>query len=179
MSAIIQIHDQQFVPYLSAVQIQHGIQQMAHRISHDLAGETPIFVVVLNGAVFFAADLLRHITLPCELTFIKTRSYQGMHTTGQVAINWIDQPMLRGRTVVIIEDIVDTGHTLHQLLPLIATEQPQQIHIACLLQKPDACRFPDLQPRYVAFQIPNKFVVGYGLDYDGLGRNLPDIWQPA
>ena len=173
----IQIHDKIFVPFLSAANIQAAIQVVAQQINYDLAGTTPLFMPVLNGSVFFATDLLRYITLPCEIAFIKTRSYHGTNSTGTVEVTWVDKPNLAGRTIVIVEDIIDTGHTLTKLLALLSDQKPAAIKIACLLEKPEANCYPNLKPDYIGIQIPNKFVVGYGLDYNGQGRNLPEIYQ--
>lgn len=173
----VQVLDKTFVPYLSVADIQKAVESVANQINHDLAGITPLFMPVLNGSVFFATDVLRRITLPCEIAFIKTRSYHGTSSTGSVEVIWVDKPNLEGRTIVIIEDIIDTGHTLTKLLSILQEQKPAAIKIVCLLEKPEANCHPNLKPDYIGIQIPNKFVVGYGLDYNGQGRNLPEIYQ--
>ena len=173
----VQVLDKTFIPYLSVADIQKAVESVANQINHNLAGTTPLFMPVLNGSVFFATDVLRRITLPCEIAFIKTRSYHGTSSTGSVEVIWVDKPKLEGRTIVIIEDIIDTGHTLTKLLSILEEQKPAAIKIACLLEKPEANCYPNLKPNYVGIQIPNKFVVGYGLDYNGQGRNLPEIYQ--
>ena len=138
----------------------------------------PLFIAILNGSFMFAADLFKYLTIDAEICFIKLASYKGMKSSGHVitAIG-LDQD-LYGREVVIIEDIVDTGKTLNEFLPKLDHQQPKSLKIAALLHKPEATQFP-LTIDYLGFRIPNKFVVGYGLDYDGLGRNLKEIYQLA
>jgi hypoxanthine phosphoribosyltransferase len=172
----IKLHDKTFGTYLSEQEIQEKISHMAQQINHDYAGKKPLFIAILNGSFMFAADLFKHLTIDAEICFIKLASYKGMKSSGNVvtAIG-LDQD-LYGRDVVIVEDIVDTGKTLHEFLPKLDHQQPQSLKIATLLHKPEATKFP-LQLDYIGFSIPNKFVVGYGLDYDGLGRNLKEIYQ--
>jgi hypoxanthine phosphoribosyltransferase len=172
----VKLHDKNFGPYLSEQEIQEKIKNIAEQLSKDYQGKRPLFIAILNGSFMFAADLFKYLTIDAEICFIKLASYSGMKSSGKVitAIG-LDQD-LYGRDVVIVEDIVDTGKTLHEFLPKLDHQQPRSLKIAALLHKPEATQFP-LQIDYLGFAIPNKFVVGYGLDYDGLGRNLKEIYQ--
>ena len=172
----IKLHDKTFDTYLSEEAIQEKIKMIADQINRDYEGKRPLFIAILNGAFMFAADLFKHVTIDAEICFIKLASYRGMKSSGNVitAIG-LDQDLF-GRDVVIVEDIVDTGKTLNEFLPKLDHQQPRSLRIAALLHKPEATQFP-LTIDYVGFSIPNKFVVGYGLDYDGLGRNLKEIFQ--
>jgi hypoxanthine phosphoribosyltransferase len=172
----IRVHDKSFVPYLTETTIQERIGDMAAEINRDYAGKRPLFIAILNGSFMFAADLFKHLTIDAEVCFIKLASYKGMRSSGNIitAIG-LDQELF-GRHVVIVEDIVDTGKTLTEFLPKLMHQQPASLKIAALLHKPEALQFP-LNLDYLGFSIPDKFVVGYGLDYDGLGRNLKEIYQ--
>jgi hypoxanthine phosphoribosyltransferase len=176
--ASIKLHDKTFDTYLSAESIQEKVTEIAGNISRDYKGRKPLFIAVLNGSFMFAADLFRHLTIDAEICFIKLASYKGMKSTGQIitAIG-LDQDVFQ-RDIIIIEDIVDTGKTLYEFLPKLHHQQPASLKIAALLHKPEATIFP-LEIQYLGFSIPDKFVVGYGLDYDGLGRNLKEIYQLA
>jgi hypoxanthine phosphoribosyltransferase len=172
----IKLHDKYFDTYLAEKTIQEKIIQIADSINKDYKDKKPLFIAILNGSFMFAADLFKHVTIDAEICFIKLASYKGMKSSGHVitAIG-LDQD-LYDREVVIIEDIVDTGKTLNEFLPKLHHQQPRSLKIAALLHKPDALKYP-LTIDYLGFSIPNKFVVGYGLDYDGLGRNLKEIYQ--
>ena len=174
----IKLHDKTFDTYLSEATIQQKVQQIAEAINQDYKEKRPLFIAILNGSFMFAADLFKYLNINAEICFIKLASYKGMKSTGNIitAIG-LDQD-LYDRDVVIIEDIVDTGKTLHEFLPQLHHQHPRSFRIAALLHKPEATVFP-LKIDYVGFSIPNKFVVGYGLDYDGLGRNLKEIYQLA
>ncbi|MBX0292119.1 hypoxanthine phosphoribosyltransferase [Hymenobacter sp. HSC-4F20] len=172
----ISLHNKQFEPYLSAAQLSDAVQAVAARLNQDYAGQTPLFVAVLNGSFMFVADLLKHITLDCEVSFIKVASYQGTSSTGEVKEVLGLTEELQGRPVIILEDIVDTGHTMRRLLDLLAEKQPASLEVATLFLKPE-CLQHELSIRYVGLSIPNDFIVGYGLDYDGLGRNYPDVYK--
>lgn len=178
MSNLITVKDKQFKPYISSEIIAKEVRRMASEICHDLADQNPLFVVVLNGSFMFAADLLREITIPCEISFVKVASYHGTSSTGSVTelIGLTEE--IGGRTVVIVEDIVDTGVTLEKLMGVLEKKNVKQIKIASALLKPDAYK-KDIPVNYVGLKIPNDFVVGYGLDYDGQGRNLKDIYVLA
>jgi hypoxanthine phosphoribosyltransferase len=173
---LIKLHDKSFETYLSEEVIQKKIIEIADRINNDYKDKNPLFIAILNGSFMFAADLFKHIKIYAEICFIKLASYRGMKSSGHVttAIG-LDQD-LYDREVIIIEDIVDTGKTLNEFLPKLHHQQPRSLKIAALLHKPDATKFP-LTIDYLGFSIPDKFVVGYGLDYDGLGRNLKEIFQ--
>lgn len=172
----IKIHDKEFEPYLTADVIQQRIQEVAKKISEDYAGKRPLFVAVLNGSFMFAADLFKYLEIEAEICFIKLSSYKGTQSTGKVITTIGLDDDLFGRDVILIEDIVDTGKTLHNFLPRLIHQQPKSLRLATLLHKPEATEHP-LELDYIGFVIPNKFVVGYGLDYDGLGRNLKEIYQ--
>lgn len=172
----IKVHDRWFTVYLSEEAIQAKVAELAQQINHDYAGKKPLFIAILNGAFMFASDLFKHLTIEAEICFIKLVSYKGMRSSGHVttAIG-LDQD-LYNRDVIIVEDIVDTGKTLGLFLPKLQHQQPASLKIAALLHKPEATKHA-LDLAYTGFSIPNKFVVGYGLDYDGLGRNLKQIYQ--
>lgn len=174
--SVIQVHDKQFTPYINADKLQARIQELAAAISNDLEGEKPLFIAILNGSFMFAADIFKYLTIEAEISFIKLASYKGMKSTGNVvqAIG-LDEDLF-GRTVVILEDIVDTGKTLSQFLPQLEHQQPKKLLVTSLLTKPEAMKYP-IRIDYLGFSVPNKFLLGYGLDYDGLGRNLPEIYQ--
>lgn len=174
----IQVHDKYFKPYIDENTLQERITAIAAQLSEDYKGRKPIFVAILNGSFMFAADLFKHMTIDVELCFIKLASYKGTKSTGNVITAIGMDTDIFGRDVIIIEDIVDTGKTLSEFLPQLEHQQPASLSIVSLLHKPDATVFP-IDIKYLGFSIPNKFVVGYGLDYDGLGRNLPAIYQLA
>lgn len=172
----IKVHDKSFEIYLPEAKIQEHVKELAQKINADYAGKKPLFIAILNGSFMFASDLFKYLTIDAEICFIKLASYKGMKSSGNVvtAIG-LDQDLI-GRDVVIVEDIVDTGKTLHEFLPKLQHQQPASLKIVTLLHKPEALKHP-LTIDYIGFSIPNKFVVGYGLDYDGLGRNLKEIYQ--
>jgi hypoxanthine phosphoribosyltransferase len=173
---IIQVQDKRFQPYIKAQQIQAQIGKIAKQINEDYAGQKPLFIAILNGSFMFASDLFKELTIDAEICFIKLASYKGTKSTGNVITSiGLDIP-LTDRHVVIIEDIVDTGKTLHEFLPQLENQQPASLKIAALLHKPDALAHP-LKIDYIGFNVPNKFLLGFGLDYDGLGRNLKEIYQ--
>lgn len=174
----IKLHDKSFDTYLSEQTIQEKIKELAAAINKDYAQKRPLFIAILNGSFMFAADLFKHLTIEAEICFIKLASYKGMKSSGNVvtAIG-LDQD-LYDREVIIVEDIVDTGKTLSEFLPKLSHQQPKSLKICALLHKAEATKHP-LQLDYIGFIIPDKFVVGYGLDYDGLGRNLKEIYQLA
>ena len=174
--AVIKVHDKSFETYLSEEIIQQRIKEMAVDINQDYEGKRALFIAILNGSFMFAADLFKHLTIPAELCFIKLASYKGMKSSGKVVTSIGLEEDIFGKEVVIVEDIVDTGKTLHRFLPKLMHQQPQSLKIATLLHKSEATEYP-LKLDYIGFDIPNKFVVGYGLDYDGLGRNLKEIYQ--
>ena len=172
----IKLHDKTFDTYLSEQEIQEKVKEIAGQLNKDYKDKKPLFISILNGSFMFSSDLFKNLTIDAEICFIKLASYRGMKSSGQVitAIG-LDQDLF-GRDVVILEDIVDTGKTLNEFLPKLDHQQPKSLKIAALLHKPEATQFA-LKIDYLGFSIPNKFVVGYGLDYDGLGRNLKEIYQ--
>jgi hypoxanthine phosphoribosyltransferase len=171
----IRVKDKEFGVFIPAASIEAEVSRVAAEINRDYAGREPVFLAVLNGSFIFAADLLRQITLSCEISFVKLASYQGVQSTGEIreviGLN-ID---ITGRPVIIVEDIVDTGKTMANLLPQIKDKGARSVEIATLLMKPEKLAV-DLDVKYCAIEIPNDFIVGYGLDYDGLGRQYPDIY---
>ncbi|TYZ11909.1 hypoxanthine phosphoribosyltransferase [Hymenobacter lutimineralis] len=171
----ISLHDKQFAPYLSAAQLQATVTALAARLNHDYAGKQPLFVAVLNGSFMFAADLMKQLHIPCEITFIRVASYQGTGSTGKVQEVMGLYEKLTDRHVVLLEDIVDTGHTMRMLLDTLGEHKPASLEVATLFLKPE-CLQHELELRYIGQEIPNDFIVGYGLDYDGLGRNYPDVY---
>jgi len=172
----IKVHDKTFDIYLSETTIQERIKEIAETLNKEYAGKRPLFLAILNGSFMFAADLFKHLTIPAEICFIKLASYKGMKSSGNVVTAIGLDYDLFGKDVIIVEDIVDTGKTLYGFIPKLKHQQPASLKIVALLHKPDATKFP-LTIDYIGFTIPNKFVVGYGLDYDGLGRNLKEIYQ--
>ena len=174
--ALIKLHDKTFEPYLTAKEIDAAIEKLAGQINTDYEGKKPLFISILNGSFMFASDLFKKLTIEAEICFIKLASYRGTKSTGHVitAIG-LDIDLIH-RHLIIVEDIVDTGKTLDQFLPQLNNQQPASLKICALLHKPEATVFP-IQINYLGFTIPNKFVVGYGLDYDGLGRNIPEIYK--
>ncbi|MEY4052406.1 MAG: hypoxanthine phosphoribosyltransferase [Chitinophagia bacterium] len=172
----ITILDKEFVPYLVEKEIQEKITALADQLNKDYANKRPIFLSILNGSFLFTADLFKQITIEAEVCFIKLASYKGMSSSGNVITAIGLEANVSGRDIIILEDIIDTGKTLHHYLPQLLSSNPASIKVAVLLNKKEALQFP-VKVDYTCFEIPNKFVVGYGLDYDGLGRNSKDIYQ--
>ena len=170
------MHDKSFETYLSEEIIQSRVRELADLINRDYSGKRPMFVAILNGSFMFASDLFKRLNIEAELCFIKLASYKGLKSTGNVVTSIGLEDDIFNKDIIIIEDIVDTGRTLHNFLPKLEHQQPKTLKIATLLHKSEATEYP-LILDYVGFEIPNKFVVGYGLDYDGLGRNLKEIYQ--
>jgi hypoxanthine phosphoribosyltransferase len=171
----VTLKDKTFVPYISSDKISASVYQMAQEINVDLVNDMPLFLVVLNGSFMFAADLLKEVIIPCEISFIKLASYHGTSSTGTVTEMIGLTEEIKGRTVVIVEDIVDTGTTLEKLVSLLIKKEVKQIKVATFLFKPDAYK-KQIKVDYIGMDIPNDFVVGYGLDYDGLGRNMKEVY---
>lgn len=172
----VQVKDKQFALYISEEKLLTRVKELADQMNADLAGKNPLFLVVLNGSFVFAADLLRDITIPCEITFVRVASYEGVSSTGEVKQLLGLTQNIEGRTVVIVEDIIDTGFTMKELLRMLEEKHPAEIHISSLLVKPGNLQV-DLNIPYRCFDIENDFIVGYGLDYDHEGRNLRHIYQ--
>jgi hypoxanthine phosphoribosyltransferase len=172
----LQIHDKLFRPYISEEAIREKVEELAAALDRDYKDKNPIFIAILNGAFIFAADLFKSLTIDAEISFIKLASYKGMKSSGQVITAIGLDIEIFNRHVVILEDIVDTGKTLNEFLPQLWHQQPASLKIVALLHKPDAALYP-LKVDYTGFEIPDKFVVGYGLDYNGRGRNTASIYQ--
>lgn len=170
------VNNRRFVPYLTEAALQAQVAEMAVRLNRDFAGKDPVFLGVLNGAFMFVADLFRRLTIPCELSFVKLASYQGMASTGAMKELIGLNEQLHNRHVVIVEDIVDTGNTIVALQAALAQLQPASVSVCTLLCKPDAL-LHKLELAYVVLEVPEHFFLGYGLDYDGHGRNLPTLYH--
>jgi hypoxanthine phosphoribosyltransferase len=173
---VVKVHDKSFDTYLSEETILNRIKEMAALINKDYAGKRPFFIAILNGSFMFASDLFKQLNIDAEICFIKLASYKGLKSSGNVVTSIGLDDDLYGKDVVIVEDIVDTGKTLHNFLPRLLHQQPRSLKIATLLHKSAATQY-HLTLDYIGFDIPDKFVVGYGLDYDGLGRNFKEIYQ--
>ena len=171
---MLTIKDKTFVPFITAEAIQTRVQELAEQINREYAGKKPLLVVVLNGAFLFAADLMKTLTIPCEITFIRVASYTATESTGQLKQILGLSESIANRDLIVVEDIVDTGLTISEVCGQLRSQKPASIAIATLLFKPDALTNP-VDLRYVGFEIENRFVLGYGLDYDGLGRNTKDL----
>ena len=172
---IVKIKDKTFRLSIPESDIMKNIQAVADQMNRDLEGKTPLLLAVLNGSFMFAADLMRMLTIPCEISFVKLSSYEGTSTTGNVKqLIGLNQD-IKDRDVVVVEDIVESGITMRELIKTLEEKQPASVRVCTLLQKPECLRVP-LTVDYVAMEIPNDFIVGYGLDYDQEGRNLRDIY---
>ena len=171
----VKIKDKSFRVSIPEAEIKQHVKALAEQMSKDLEGKNPIFLGVLNGSFIFAADLMREMTIPCEISFVKLASYQGTTSTGKVQEVLGINENLSGRTVVIVEDIVESGQTMKQMIESLGTRNPESVRICTLFFKPEKLK-EDLNLDYVAFSIPDDFIVGYGLDYDGLGRELKDVY---
>jgi len=172
---IITFKDKSFKPFIAKTKLKEAVEQVATKINADYKGKTPLFIGVLNGSFMFVADLLKAIDLQCKISFVKLASYQGTSTTGKVNELIGLSENLKGEDVILVEDIVDTGNTLEKLYEILKEKEVNSIKIATLLYKPTAYKKAH-NIDYVGIEIPNAFVVGYGLDYDGLGRNLSSIY---
>ncbi len=172
----IKVHDKYFVPYMEEAVLQNRIAELGKQIDADFAGKRPLFIAILNGSFMFASDLFKAISIEAEICFIKLASYKGTKSSGQVitAIG-LDTDVV-DRHVIVLEDIIDTGKTMNEFLPQLQNQQPASLKLAALLHKPEATEYP-VTIDYLGFSVPNKFLLGYGLDYDGLGRNLREIYQ--
>lgn len=165
-----------FNEYLSEQEIASIVKNVAERINADYAGKEPLFICVLNGAFMFVSDLFKHITLPAEITFVRLKSYEGTATTGKVNMLVPLQVPVKDRDLIIIEDIVDTGLTMHGFIQHLKKEGAASVELASFLFKPNALQYADATPKYIGKSIPTKFVLGYGLDFDEKGRNLPALY---
>ena len=173
---MIKLHDKYFKPFISASDIDKAISKLATQISEDIGDEIPVFVGILNGSFMVVSDFVKKYPRPCEVTFIKLASYEGVKSSEDIQrLIGLTQD-LTGRTVVVIEDIIDTGNTLHDIYRIFKNEGVKALKIATLFYKPEAYK-KDFKIHYIGIEIPNKFIVGYGLDYDGLGRDIPEVYQ--
>jgi hypoxanthine phosphoribosyltransferase len=174
--ANITVHDKTFIPYLPESLIIEKVKELAVQLDADYAEKKPLFIAILNGAFMFASDLFKELSIEAEICFIKLASYKGTKSSGQVITAIGLDIDITERHVIILEDIIDTGKTMNEFLPQLRNQQPASLKVAVLLHKPDATVFP-ITIDYCCFSIPNKFVLGYGLDYDGLGRNIRELYQ--
>lgn len=175
MSTVI-VNGKTFVTSIPENVIKQRVKEVAHNISRDMDGKNPLLLAVLNGAFIFAADLMREITIPCEISFVKLASYQGTTSTGKVKEIIGINETLKDRTVIIVEDIIESGLTMKRMVESLGTREPESVHICSLLVKPDKLE-TELDIEYKAFDVPNDFILGYGLDYDQQGRHLKDIYN--
>lgn len=174
--SVVKVHDKEFETFIKSETIQARVQEIAAMINIEYNGKRPLFIGVLNGALLFMADLVKNTTIECELAFIKVSSYTGLQSTGQVR-NMMGMPdSVKDRHIIVVEDIIDTGDTALYIINELKKMQPASLKFATILFKPAALR-QDIKADYVGFEIPPDFVVGYGLDYNGLGRNLNDIYK--
>ena len=172
----IKVKDKSFSMFIKSREIQKNVKKIANQINNDMVGNIPLFIVVLNGAFIFASDLLKLIKVDCEITFVKLSSYSGTTSTHIVReLIGLDE-IIKGRTVILVEDIIDTGITMDNTINKLQHLEAADVKIASLLFKPGAFK-KDFKIDYLGMEIPNDFIVGYGLDYDGFGRNFPDIYK--
>ena len=172
----VEVNGLVFDEYLSVDKIAEVVDNVAERINRDYAGRAPLFICVLNGAFMYASDLLKRITLPCEITFVRLKSYEGTTTTGDVKILTPLTMDIKDRDVIVIEDIVDTGLTMHGFIHQLQEMGANSVELTSFLFKPEALKYADATPKYAGLEIPTKFVLGYGLDFDERGRNLPALY---
>lgn len=173
--SVVRIKDKTFKTFIPESEIKAQVQRVAQQINEDMKDKNPLLLAVLNGSFIFAADLMRELTIPCEISFVKLASYQGTTSTGMVKEVLGINEDLTGRTVIIVEDIVESGLTMQRMIESLGTRNPESIHICTLLLKPERLKVP-LNIKYTVFSIPNDFILGYGLDYDQQGRQLRDIY---
>ncbi len=176
MQNTIRVWDKNFEPFISDLDIQERVRTIASQINLEYEGKWPLFIVILNGAFMFAADLLKHVAIHCEISFVKLSSYEGTQSTGNMRtlLGLKEDP--EGRNLIVIEDIVDSGLTVHHIVQELREKKPESIRVASLLVKPDSLKVP-LHIDYIGFNVPDVFLLGYGLDYNGRGRNLRDIYK--
>jgi hypoxanthine phosphoribosyltransferase len=172
----IKVKDKQFIPFISESVIEEKIKELAAQLKTDYEGKRPLLIAILNGSFMFASDLFKELKFEAEISFIKLASYKGTKSTGHVVTAIGLDTDITERHVIILEDIIDTGKTLHSFLPQLQHQQPASLKVAVLLDKPEPRQF-EVPIDYKCFTIENKFVIGYGLDYDGLGRNISSIYQ--
>jgi len=169
------VKDLQFELFITQDQINKRVEQLASSLQKDYKGKTPTFLIILNGAFMFASDLMKHYQGQCKVSFMRLASYRGTRSTGKIN-NYLDAEQLENEDIIIIEDIVDTGNSIEYIIQHLKTKNLKSYRIASLFYKPNAYK-KSYSIDYIGFEIPDKFILGYGLDYNGLGRNLPDIYQ--
>ncbi len=174
----VEIHDKTFKIFIPKAEIRTRIMEMGREITKEFKDKDPVFIPILNGSFMFTADIVRACDFDCEMMFVKIRSYEGMESTGVFRKSIDLEGDIKGRHIIIVEDIIDTGNTVHQFMKDLEEREPASISVITFLLKPDAVKF-NFPIAAVGYRIPNAFVVGYGLDYDELGRTLPDIYQLA
>lgn len=173
----IKVCDKEFELFISSQEIENAVTKVAQRLNKDYAGREVVFLSVLNGSFMFSATLLKHIDLTCLVSFIRLSSYMETSTTGKVVEVLGLMEDIKGKDIVILEDIVDTGTTMHVLVPKLKALGANTVEICCMLQKPSMLQYPEIQPKYVGIEIENEFILGYGLDYHGYARNLSSIYK--
>ncbi|MEO1514029.1 MAG: hypoxanthine phosphoribosyltransferase [Bacteroidota bacterium] len=176
MKELLQVKDLYFQPFIAQQEITERIAQLGAELNEHYRGKRPLMIGILNGAFIFLADLCRECNFECDISFVRLSSYEGTESTGTIKTIMGLEEDIKGREVIIVEDIIDTGKTMHHFQAQLAEMQPASVRLVALLVKPDALQY-DFPIHHQAFRIPNKFVLGYGLDYDGLGRNLKEIYQ--
>lgn len=174
-SSSVQLGDLHFTPFITAERIAQRVKELGQQITKDYQGRRPLIITILNGSFIFSSDLVRAMEIDCEVQFMKVSSYEGTQSTGKLKSVFDTLPALEGQDVILIEDIVDQGHTIDYLIQTLTEKNPASIKIASLLLKPEAYKYTH-PIDYLGFEIPNDFVVGYGLDYNQMGRNLPAIY---
>ena len=173
---MVKYEGMEFAESISANEIQEAVNRVAAAINADYAGREPLFVCVLNGAFMYASDLMKRITLPCEITFVRMKSYEGTETTGKVNMLIPLQVDVKGRDVIVIEDIVDTGITMHAFMEELHKMGAKSVELTSMLYKPESLRYEDVEPKYYGLAIPPAFIIGYGLDINEKARNLESIY---
>ena len=173
---MVKYEGMEFAESISANEIQEAVNRVATAINADYAGREPLFVCVLNGAFMYASDLMKRITLPCEITFVRMKSYEGTETTGKVNMLIPLQVDVKGRDVIVIEDIVDTGITMHAFMEELRKMGAKSVELTSMLYKPESLRYEDVKPKYYGLDIPPAFIIGYGLDINEKARNLESIY---
>ena len=173
---MVKYEGMEFAESISANEIQEAVNRVAAAINADYAGREPLFVCVLNGAFMYASDLMKRITLPCEITFVRMKSYEGTETTGKVNMLIPLQVDVKGRDVIVIEDIVDTGITMHAFMEELRKMEAKSVELTSMLYKPESLRYEDVKPKYYGLAIPPAFIIGYGLDINEKARNLESIY---
>jgi hypoxanthine phosphoribosyltransferase len=176
MQQTVKLGDKTFQKYIEEAKIQEAVKRIGEQINQDYEGKCPLIIPVLNGSFMFAADLVKQLTCLCEVSFIKASSYRGTNSSGELTSLIGINEDISGRDIILLEDIIDTGHTLSKIIPLFKELKPASIKVVTLLFKPAALK-ANMQIDYIGIEIPNEFIIGYGLDYNGLGRNLKEIYQ--